>query len=96
MVIVAVGSMLEPHSMEVMMLLAPWVILVTLLSNLLQISSFKPFQNIIAIVNPGDRIIKLKNTNWCYIVTPKGDTSTSRVYSPTCDSIIAIWGGDKQ
>lgn len=58
--------------------------------------SFKPFQNIIAIANPGDHIIKLENTNWCYIVTPKGDTSTSRVYSSTCDSIIAIWGRDKR
>ena len=57
--------------------------------------SFKPFQNIIAIANPGDRIIKLENTNWCYIVTPKGDTSTSRVCSPTCDSIITIWGRNK-
>lgn len=50
--------------------------------------SFRPFQNIIALAEPGDRLVKIRNTNWCYIISSEGDTLTSRIYSETCDRYI--------
>jgi hypothetical protein len=52
--------------------------------------SFRPYQSIIGLAEPGDRIVKLENTNWCYLIHETGDTMTSRVYSPGCDSIVEI------
>ncbi|MNK22442.1 hypothetical protein D3C87_407190 [compost metagenome] len=53
-----------------------------------RVLSFKPFQNIIAWTNPGDRLVKIKNTNWCYIINHEGDTLTSRIFNESCDKFI--------
>lgn len=53
-----------------------------------RVLSFRPFQKIIALAEPGDSLVKLRNSNWCYIISPDGDTTGSRIYNEGCDRYI--------
>lgn len=49
---------------------------------------FQPTQDIVSIVEKGDRILKDPNSKYAYIINSFGDSIRSRIFSKSCDTIV--------
>ena len=49
---------------------------------------FRPIQSIVSLAEPGDRIVKKKNSEFAYLIDEDGDTIRCKIFSETCDSLV--------